>query len=113
MPELLKGRNVMTKIKALIGSALIAGAAALPLSSAQAWWGPWGPGWGGWGPWDGTGFGDFNMSFSGRGSGYGYGYPYYGYPYWGGPWGYPYGAYGYPYAYPPVVAPAAPQTESK
>ena len=104
----------MNKIKALIGSVIIAGAAALPLSSAQAWWGPWG----GYGPWDGSGFGDFNMSF--RGSGYGYGRPYYGYGYpgyWGGyPYGYgyaPYGGtpYGYPYGYP--VAPAAPQAESK
>ena len=94
--------NTLSKVLAV---AAIAGAAALPLQSANAW--------GGGGPWGGNMFGmDFGQST-------GYGYPYYGGGYgWGGPWGgypgygyggYPgYGGYGYGYGYPAVVAPAAP-----
>jgi hypothetical protein len=98
------------KTRTLIGAALIAGAAALPVT-AQAWWG-WGPGWGdGWGDgWGGFGFG---ISFGGGGRGWGRGWRH---PYWWGPYGYPYyGGWGHPYwgapplAYPPV-APAAPAT---
>ncbi|OQX32467.1 MAG: sulfur globule protein CV1, partial [Candidatus Sedimenticola endophacoides] len=46
----------MTK---MIGVAAIAGAAALAMQPAQAWWGgPWGGGpWGG-GPWGNNGWGD-------------------------------------------------------
>ena len=103
------------KTRTLIGAALVAAAASIPLS-AQAWWG-WGPGWGnGWGDdWWGDGWGDigFGFSFGGGGRGWGRGrgwrHPYwwgpYGYPYYGG-WGYPYGGAPY-YAYP-QVAPAAP-----
>ncbi|OQX36654.1 MAG: sulfur globule protein CV1, partial [Candidatus Sedimenticola endophacoides] len=61
----------MRKMTKMIGVAAIAGAAALAMQPAQAWWGgPWGGGpWGG-GPWGnngwgdgwGDGFGDFNMN---------------------------------------------------
>jgi hypothetical protein len=101
----------MKKLTKILLVPLLAGASALPLSSAQAWWG--GPGWGG--PWgyqgpygyhnwtDGLGYmlgdlwGDFDFrvhfSLYGHGDGYGrgygnyhnyYGHGYYGYPgYWG------------------------------
>jgi len=80
---------------------------ALPMSSAQAWWG-WGPG--SW--WDGDGWGGFGFSFGFHGSGWGrnrwyrrwYDYPYYGYPYYGTP----YLGYAAPLAYP-VYQPVAPQ----
>jgi len=103
-------------------AAAIVGAAALPLQSANAWWGgPGGSGYGG-GPWSGMTdmFGDVDANFSSRGwgRGSGYGYPNYGYGYggygypggWGGypgGWGgYPGGWGGYPGAYgaPPVIA---------
>ena len=51
----------MKKLKLTLAAAAIAGFAALPMSSAQAWgWGPgWGDGWGNdWGPFSGDGFGD-------------------------------------------------------
>jgi len=104
------------KLKSVLAAAALAGAAALPFQSAEAWWGP---GYGG-GPWSNSGWGDmlgdgaFDMSFSGRGrgtgSGYGYGYnnPYYygGYPYgYGAPWYGPYGAPGWG-----APAPVAPQS---
>lgn len=101
------------KVKKLLTVAAVAAALALPLQSAQAWWGPWG----GWGPWDGwgDGWGGFDFHMGGGGWGRGYGYPYYGYPYYGGYGGYPYLGYpawgGYPYAVAPV-APAA-KAESK
>lgn len=108
----------MKKLLKTLAITTVIGAAALAASDAKAWWG-WGP-WGG-GPFDGSGLGDFNLSFRGSGSGYGYGHPYYGYGpgYWGGgPWGgygYPYGGgypgyWGAPYAYPHAApAPAAPE----
>lgn len=65
----------MNPIRKVVAVALVAGAAALPMSNAQAWWGGpwnnsgWGPfgnsGWGGpwntmtqWGPFNGAGMGD-------------------------------------------------------
>jgi hypothetical protein len=100
---------------------MLAGAAALVATSAQAFWGNWGGG-GPWygGPWYGGPwyggypyYGGWGYPYGG-GWGYpygGWGYPYGGggYPYYGG-WGYPlYG--GYPYAVAPaVVAPTAPAT---
>jgi hypothetical protein len=129
----------MINVKKTVLAAMLAGATALPMTSAQAWWG--GPGWGGPGygsgynDWLGDGLGDmwgdgdFSMNFSGRGSGRGYGRGYgyndyyrgygygpygYGAPYGygGGPWGYP--GYGYaPYGAAPVApaAPAAPASK--
>lgn len=107
----------MQKLNKVLGAALIAGAAALTMQPAHAWWGPWGGGPGGWGnnnDWLGDGSGDFsmNMSGSGRGNSYnryqGYGNPYYGgygYPGYGyGPYGHP----GYGYGYAPYGAPMAP-----
>jgi hypothetical protein len=101
--EVIGGKPMkMLKKTALV--AAIAGITALPLSSAQAWWG--GPGWGdgsGWGDGFGDMFGDFDMSVRGSGSGYGRGHGYgrgygYGYPYGGYGWGgYPgYGGWGGP-----------------
>ncbi|HID48313.1 MAG TPA: sulfur globule protein CV1 [Chromatiales bacterium] len=105
----------MSKVKTAIAVLAISGAAALPLTSAQAWWG---------GPFNGMGdgFGDGNMSFNmntsmrGNGRGYGYNRPYYGYA----PYGYApapvYGpngqapAYG-PYAYGPNGPAAAPKAQ--
>jgi hypothetical protein len=89
----------MNKLIKTVCATAIAGAMAIPFTTAQAWWGggPWSNGWGndGWGDgWgDGSGDFDFNMSGGGHGSGYGrgygrgYGYGYGGYPYggWGGP----------------------------
>ncbi|MCB1734559.1 MAG: hypothetical protein H6981_08830 [Gammaproteobacteria bacterium] len=49
----------MNSIRKVVAVALVAGAAALPLSSAQAWWGgPWNNG--GWGPFSNNGWGPFN-----------------------------------------------------
>ena len=96
----------MKLVSKVLAAALIAGASALPLQSANAWGGPWG----------GNMFGmDFGQSGPWS-HGYGpYGGGWGGYPYgggWGGPYGgygYPYGGYGYPaYGVPTVVAPAAP-----
>ena len=108
----------MKLISKVLAVGLVAGAAALPLQSANAW--------GGGGPWGGNMFGmDFGQST-------GWGYPYYGGG-WGGPWGHPgygwggpwggypgyggYGGWGYPYGYglgyPAVVAPVAPVTTAK
>ena len=127
----------MKKRTKILFVALLTGAIALPLSSAQAWWG--GPGWGGPGGYrdwtDGLGdllgdmWGDaeFWVHFSARGRGHGYGRGYgdyydnygygpYGYPgYWGGypayygggPW--VYAGYGVPYGLPV----AQPQTISR
>lgn len=70
----------MNSIRKVVAVALVAGSAALPLSSAQAWWGGpwnnggWGPwnngGWGGpwnsmtqWGPFNGMGDGEFDLRF--------------------------------------------------
>ena len=117
----------MKHIAKVAAVAAIVGASALPMQSAQAWWG--GPGgWGG-GPWSGFTdmFGDIDANFSSRGwgRGSGYGYPYYGYGYGGYPgyggWGgYPggWGGYpgygGYPGAYgAPYGVPAAPATGEK
>jgi hypothetical protein len=118
----------MKKLTKISVVGLLAGAGALPLSSAQAWWD--GPGWGGpWGYRDWTdGLGDmlgdlwgdvdFYVRVSARGRGHGYGrgygdyYGYYGYGpygdpgYWGGnpayygggPWAHP--GYGVPYGLP-------------
>ena len=71
------------KFKKTFVAAMLAGAVALPITEAQAWWGGpgWGgPGWGrgwndGWGDGLGDMFGDgdFDMGFSARGSGRGYG----------------------------------------
>ena len=123
--------NIMTKFKKTLLSCLGAGAATLPITSVQAWWG--GPGWGGpgWGrgynDWLGDGLGDmwgdgdFSMGFSARGSGRGYGrgygdyYDYYRrYPYWGGYPGYGWGGYPGPYGWgaPYAAPPAAPQQGS-
>ena len=101
------------KTRTLIGAAILAAAASIPLS-AQAWWG-WGPGWGnGWG--DGWGDIGFGFSFGGGGRGWGRGHGW-RHPYWWGPSGYPYyGGWGAPhwgvpsYAYP-QVAPAAPKAD--
>ena len=97
----------LAKVVAVAG--LVAGA-AVPLQSANAWWGggPWSgwgwggyPGWGGWGGYPGWG---------------GYGYPGwggYGYPGWGG-YGYPgWGYAGYPVVTSPVVVTAPKATEAK
>ena len=119
----------MSKMKKALCAAALVGAVALPMSSANAWWGG-GP-WDGWG--NGWGNGDMSFSMSGRGNAYGngYGYPgYYGYgpgywgpgygygPYYGGPgYGYPppppaYGGYGYPgYGY--GAPPAPPQQQNQ
>ena len=94
----------MRKLTKILAVAAIAGAAALPLQSANAWNGPWGT----------NMFGmDFGQSTAG-----GYG------PYGGGPWGMnlfgmdfgqstaygrPY--YGAPYAYAPVIPQVAPQAQ--
>lgn len=94
-------------MKNLIKAASIATLLAAS-ASAQAWWGgPWGNN--GWNDnsWFGDGFGDFNMSMSGRGNGWGRGYNSYN-PYYYGPYGYGYPAYGAPYGYAPYAAPAAP-----
>ena len=75
----------MKRLKKTLCAAALAGVAALPFATAQAWWGPWGgggpwggDGWGndGWGDgWgDGSGDFDFNMSGGAHGSGYGRGY---------------------------------------
>jgi hypothetical protein len=110
----------MKKIGKILAAAAVVATAALPLQSAQAWWGG-GP-WGGrsWDDmWDGSGWGDFDMSMRGSGRGWGRGYnryyDHYG-PWGGGPYGYGYPGYGYGYpgywgapAYPAPVAPAAPQ----
>ena len=100
----------MTNFSKTIAAALIAGASALTITSANAWNGPWG----------GNMFGiDFGQST-------GYGYPGYG----GGPWGgnmfgmdfgqstgfgrYAHGPYGYPFGYgnPHVpVTTIVPQTQ--
>ena len=106
----------MIKFNKTVLAAMLAGATALSMSSAQAWWGPWNNngygdrGWGnnGWGDGMGDMFGDgdFDMSFSGRGSGrgtgrgYGRGYnDYYNRGGYGG-YGYPYGGYGPGYGGP-------------
>jgi hypothetical protein len=94
--QLFIGRFKMSKVKTAIAVIAISGAAALPLASAQAWWG---------GPFNGMGdgFGDGNMSFNmntsmrGNGRGYGYNNPYYGYA--------PYGYAPYGYAPAPVYGP--------
>ena len=58
----------MRKFAKAFGVAVVAGAAALTMSSASAWWG--GPGYGG-GPWGGDGWGtDYNRGY-GRGHGWG------------------------------------------
>jgi len=128
----------MKKLTKMISVGLLAGATALPLSSAQAWWG--GPGWGGGGPWgyrdwtDGLGdmlgdlWGDIDfrmyISARGRGNGYGrgygdyydyYGYGPYGYPgYWGGyPVSYAPGPWGYPGYAAPYGVPVQPQVISR
>ena len=97
----------MKRIKTLALAALVASAAGLFSSSADAFWwpfggwgDPWGSPWGG-GPWGGGPWG---------GGPWG-GYPYYGYgaPYYGGPWGGPWG--GYPYYGAPVAT--APKAKSK
>ena len=67
----------MRKMKTLMAALAVAGAVAVPFSSAHAWWGS---GWGG-GPWYG------------------------GYPYYGGWGGYPgWGGYGWGYAQPQAPA---------
>jgi hypothetical protein len=135
---LIKQEEVSMKlVKTTIAATFIAGLTALPMTSANAWWGggPWDRGgyddWGSdWGPFDSDGDfdGDFDMGFhaggrgSGRGHGYGRGYGYnrgyYGYGPYGGYPGYGWGGYpgygGYaPYGYAPApAAPAAP-AESK
>ena len=60
----------MRKLNKALGAAMIVGAAAFSMQSAQAFWGgPFGggPGYGGWGDdmW-GDGWGDFNMSMNPR-----------------------------------------------
>ena len=102
----------MRGLSKLLTASAVALALALPMQSANAWWGPWG-----WGPWDGWGGFDFHIGGGGWGNAYpGYwgGYPGYwgGYPgYWGG-----YPAYwgGYPgWGYPPaVVVATAPASKS-
>jgi hypothetical protein len=98
----------MTKLSRSLVTAAIASVLAIPITEAQAWWGPWagGPwnsGWGDSGRGDGwgDGFGDFNLSLSGGGHGYGRGYGRgygYGYPYGDG-WGGSYGGWGGPYGW--------------
>ena len=65
-------RIIMSKLRKLMAAVLLAGAAALPVSSANAFWG------GDWMPWDW-----FDDDWD-------------DYPYWGAPWGYPGYGYGYP-----------------
>ena len=87
----------MKFISKALAVAVIAGAAALPLQSANAWGGPWG------GNMFGMDFGQSGPWSHGYGPGYG---GWGGYPGYGG-WG------GYPYGYPTVVAPVAPATTTK
>ncbi|OOZ39950.1 hypothetical protein BOW53_09540 [Solemya pervernicosa gill symbiont] len=96
----------MKKLIKVAAAAAIVGAMALPMQSANAFWGPfdtWDAPWNnGGGPWGGGPWGGGPGYYGGGPWG---GYPGYGY---GGPWGggYP-GGYGYPrYAVP--VAPPAP-----
>jgi hypothetical protein len=98
----------MTKLSRSLVTAAIASVLAIPITEAQAWWGPWAGGpsnsdWGDSGRGDGwgDGFGDFNLSLSGGGHGYGCGYGRgygYGYPYGDG-WGGSYGGWGGPYGW--------------
>jgi len=75
----MEGGSVVKIMKSIIGAALLAAAVALPLSSADAWWGgPWGGG--PWGGYPGYGYGGY------PGNGYG-NYPSYGYRGYPGGWG--------------------------
>jgi hypothetical protein len=107
---------LMKKMTTVIAAALLAGAAFLPLQSANAFFGGW-PGWGGYG-WGGYGWGGGPWGWGGYPGWGGWGYPYYGgwgYPY-GGWGGYPYYGglgYGYPYALTAPVVVTQPTTEKK
>lgn len=104
----------MKKLTKLAAALTLAGAAALPFQSADAFWGDsyWDHGYGWGGPYGHRWGGPYGYGYGGYGYGYpgwGYGYPGYGYPAWG--YGYPAWGYGH---YPPVVAvPAAPPAKTK
>jgi len=82
----------------IAATAAILGAVALPLQSANAWWGGMPGGGSGGVPWSGMTdmFGDVDSNFSSRGwgRGAGSGYPHSGYGYGPGSGGYGYPGYG-------------------
>jgi hypothetical protein len=103
----------MMKLAKVAAAAAIVGATALPMQSADAFWGGGGP-WGGYG-WGGWGWGGWGGPWGWGGyPGYGWGgYPGYG---WGGYPGYGWGGYpGYGLAYPAYTAPVvvAPTTSER
>ena len=94
----------MRRLTKILAVAAIAGAAALPLQSANAWNGPWGSNMfgmdfgqstGGYGPYGGNGPWGMNMFGMDFGQNTAYGRPY----------------YGAPYAYAPVAPQVVPQTQ--
>nr|VFJ56463.1 MAG: hypothetical protein BECKDK2373B_GA0170837_105811 [Candidatus Kentron sp. DK] len=106
----------MKLVSKTIAAALIAGASALPMQSANAFW-MTPDGYGSFGPWNWSEYGMSNRGGPWGGGGYGGGYGGYRGGY-GAPYGAPYGGgYGFPFygygpQYYPVPAPAAP-AESK
>nr|VFJ55614.1 MAG: hypothetical protein BECKFM1743C_GA0114222_101612 [Candidatus Kentron sp. FM]VFJ74215.1 MAG: hypothetical protein BECKFM1743A_GA0114220_107651 [Candidatus Kentron sp. FM]VFK12825.1 MAG: hypothetical protein BECKFM1743B_GA0114221_102562 [Candidatus Kentron sp. FM] len=113
----------MKLVSKTIAAALIAGASALPMQSANAFW-MTPDGYGSFGPWNWSEYGMSNRGGPwgggyGYGGGYGGGYGYgghYGHGPYGGGWGgapygggygFPFYGYGAPY-YPAAPAPAAP-----
>ncbi|NNJ85002.1 MAG: hypothetical protein HKP13_08735 [Gammaproteobacteria bacterium] len=102
----------MKLVSKTIAAALIVGASALPMQSANAFW-MTPDGYGSFGPWNWSEYGMSNRGGPwGGGGGYGGGH-YGGAPYgggYGGGWGAPYGGgYGFPfYGYGPYAMPAQP-----
>ena len=104
----------MKLVSKTIAAALIAGASALPMQSANAFW-MTPDGYGSFGPWNWSEYGMSNRGGPWGGGGYGgggYGGGYHGAPYGGG-WGAPYGG-GFPfYGYGPQYYPAPAQAPAK